>query len=137
MNTFFNIRDISVYRFELIGWSILWIMMLHFRFNQINIFGFVAQYGFAGVDIFMLVSGFGLYFSLNQHKNILHFYKKRLLRIFPTYYLLGIIPSLSFYHDSLGEYLFSIFNYRVLDRKYILGVVYFFNNHVIYSVTFC
>ena len=106
MKFLFNIRDISVYRSELMGWSILWIMMLHFTFNQINLLGFIAQYGFAGVDIFMLVSGLGMYFSLNQHNNIMQFYKKRLLRIFPTYYLLGILSSLLLYHDSIEGYLF-------------------------------
>lgn len=106
MNFFFNIRDISVYRSELMGWSVLWIMMLHFTFNQIAPLGFVAQYGFAGVDIFMLVSGLGLYYSLSKRKTILLFYKKRLLRIFPTYYVLGFVSSLLFCHDTIFEYLF-------------------------------
>jgi peptidoglycan/LPS O-acetylase OafA/YrhL len=106
MNFFFNIRDISVYRSELMGWSVLWIMMLHFTFNQIAPLGFVAQYGFAGVDIFMLVSGLGLYYSLSKRKTILLFYKKRLLRIFPTYYVLGFVSNLLFCHDTIFEYLF-------------------------------
>ena len=106
MNFFFNIRDISVYRSELMGWSVLWIMMLHFTFNQIAPLGFVAQYGFAGVDIFMLVSGLGLYYSLSKRKNILQFYKKRLLRIVPTYYVLGFVSNLLFCHDTILEYLF-------------------------------
>lgn len=106
MSTVFDIRDISVYRSELMGWSILWIMMLHFTFNQIAPLGFVAQYGFAGVDIFMLVSGLGLYYSLSKRKSLHRFYKKRLIRIIPTYYVLGIIFSLLFCHDSIIEYLF-------------------------------
>ncbi len=77
----FSIKDISVYRSELMGWAILWIMMLHFTFTQIKPFGFIAQYGFAGVEIFMLVSGYGLYFSLEKDSRLLRFYKKRLLRI--------------------------------------------------------
>ena len=72
------------------GYSILWIMMLHFTFIQVKPLGFVAQYGFAGVEIFMMVSGFGLFFSLEKDASLKHFYKKRLLRIFPTYYILGI-----------------------------------------------
>ena len=80
--------------------------MLHFTFTQIKPLGFVAQYGFAGVDIFMFVSGFGLFFSLERDHNILHFYKKRLLRIFPTYYLIGAISALFLDHDNLPTYLF-------------------------------
>ena len=79
-------KFISTYRSELMGYSILWIMMLHFTFIQVKTLGFVAQYGFAGVEIFMMVSGFGLFFSLDKNASLKRFYKKRLLRIFSTYY---------------------------------------------------
>ena len=101
-----NLKEISTFRSELMGWSILWIMMLHFTFNQIAPLGFVAQYGFAGVEIFLFVSGLGLYNSLESDKALGHFYKKRLLRIFPTYYILGIIASLLLFHDDIPSYLF-------------------------------
>ena len=106
MKRFFHISDISTYRSELMGWAIIWIMMLHFTFTQLHPIGFIAQYGFAGVDIFMLVSGMGLYFSLEKDDNIFRFYKKRLLRIFPTYFILGIIYSIFLFHDTILEYLF-------------------------------
>lgn len=106
MNIFFQLKYISDYRAELMGWSILWIMMLHFTFTQIKPLGFIAQYGFAGVDIFMFVSGFGIYFSLEKNNQLRKYYKKRLLRIFPTYYILGIIASLFLYKDNFWQYLF-------------------------------
>lgn len=88
------------------GLSIVWIMMLHFTFTQIKPIGFLAQYGFVGVDIFMLVSGFGLFFSLEKNSHIIPFYKKRFIRIFPTYYILGIFASIILYHDSIFTYFF-------------------------------
>ena len=106
MGNLFTIKDISTYRSELMGWAIVWIMMLHFTFTQIKPLGFLAQYGFAGVDIFMLVSGFGLFFSLEKNSHIIQFYKKRFLRIFPTYYILGIFASILLYHDNPIAYLF-------------------------------
>lgn len=102
----FDFKDLSAHRSELMGLSILWIMMLHFTFTQVNPLGFVAQYGFAGVEVFVFVSGFGLYHSLDKDGSLRNFYRKRLLRIFPTYYLLGIAASLLIFHDSLPEYLF-------------------------------
>ena len=101
-----NLKDISTYRSELMGWSILWIMMLHFTFNQIKPLGFIAQYGYAGVDIFMFVSGLGLFYSLEKDDNLLNFYRKRLLRIFPTYYILGLITNLLLTHDDIVTFLF-------------------------------
>lgn len=88
------------------GWSILWIMMLHFTFNQIKTLGFIAQYGFAGVDIFIFVSGFGLFYSLDKYDNLMSFYRKRLLRIFPTYYIIGFITNLLVTHDDILPFLF-------------------------------
>lgn len=88
------------------GWAIIWIMMLHFTFTQIKPLGFIAQYGFAGVEIFMMVSGFGLYFSLEKNCSIWHFYRKRVLRIFPTYYILGILASILLFHDNILNYLY-------------------------------
>lgn len=100
------IKDISIYRSELMGWAILWIMMLHFTFNQVKPLGFIAQYGFAGVDVFIFVSGFGLFFSLDKNDNLISFYRKRLLRIFPTYYIIGIITNLLLTHDDILTFLF-------------------------------
>jgi peptidoglycan/LPS O-acetylase OafA/YrhL len=93
--------------------------MLHFTFTQIKPLGFIAQYGFAGVDIFMMVSGLGLYYSLDKNCNILQFYKKRFIRIFPTYYLLGIFVSLLIYEDDLITYLF-----RYSTLGFWIGSVY-------------
>lgn len=102
-----NLKDVSTYRSELMGWSILWIMMLHFTFNQIKPLGFIAQYGFAGVDIFFFVSGFGLYYSLVKNDNLIRFYRKRLLRIFPTYYILGAITNIILFHNDIITFLFK------------------------------
>lgn len=101
-----NLKDISTYRSELMGWSIFWIMMLHFTFNQVKPLGFIAQYGYAGVDIFLFVSGFGLFISLEKDNNLLNYYRKRLLRIFPTYYILGFITNLLLIHDDILMFLF-------------------------------
>lgn len=106
MKRLFYIKEISNYRSELMGWAMIWIMMLHFTFTQLHPIGFIAQYGFAGVDIFMLVSGMGLYFSLEKDNDIIRFYKKRLLRIFPTYYMLGAFYSLLLFHDTILGYIF-------------------------------
>lgn len=106
MTPAFNYTDISKYRSELMGWAIVWIMMLHFRFIHIKPLGFVAQYGFAGVEIFMLVSGFGLYYSLDKNNNIGQYFKRRILRIFPVYYIIGGFASIVLFHDDIFTYLF-------------------------------
>ncbi len=101
----FSLSDLSAYRSDLMGYSILWIMMLHFRFVTIKPLGFLAQYGYAGVEIFIFVSGLGLFYSLEKDSRLLPFYAKRLRRIFPVYYLVGIAASLLLFHDDFPTYL--------------------------------
>lgn len=102
----FEIKDISTYRSELMGCAIVWIMMLHFTFTQIKPLGFISQYGFSGVEIFILVSGLGLFFSLDKNSCIRTFYRRRILRIFPTYYLLGVPASIILFNDNFFDYLY-------------------------------
>ena len=102
----FELKEITAYRSELMGWSIIWIMMLHFTFIQIKPLGYIAQFGFAGVDIFMMVSGLGLYFSLEKDDHIGQFYRRRLIRIFPTYYFLGIFASFILFQDTILRFIF-------------------------------
>lgn len=119
LNGSFELKDISTHRSELMGWAILWIMALHFTFTQIKPLGFIAQYGFAGVDIFMMVSGLGLYYSLDKDCHLARYYKKRFMRIFPTYYIIGIIPSLLLFNDDFSTYLF-----RYTTIGYWIGAPY-------------
>lgn len=102
----FSLKDISKYRSELMGFSIVWIMMLHFQFEIVKPLGFIAQYGFAGVEIFMFVSGLGIYYSLDKNRQIIPYYLKRIRRIFPAYYIVGIFASLFLYNDNLFIFLF-------------------------------
>lgn len=102
----FHLSDISIYRSELMGIAMIWIMMIHFDFTQIKPLGFISQFGFIGPDIFLFVSGYGLFFSLEKNENLFSYFKKRIFRIFPTYYLIGIIPSIIFYKDSIFDYFF-------------------------------
>ena len=59
---------LSQYRGELMGLAMLWVMLFHayeLRFGVFLLDSFKAL-GFAGVDIFLLLSGMGLYVSLSR-----------------------------------------------------------------------
>lgn len=118
--TNFQLKDISTYRSEIMGWSILWIMMLHFDFKQITPLGFIGQYGLAGVDAFLFVSGFGIFHSLEKTKSIWNFYMKRCVRIFPVFCFIGMFGSILLFHDSFLTYI-----YRHTTLGYWFGGVSF------------
>ena len=51
-----------------------------------NIYG-ITQLGKFGVELFFVISGYLACFSLSQGKSVIKFYKKRIIRIIPLYYL--------------------------------------------------
>ncbi|WP_379159730.1 acyltransferase family protein [Paenibacillus sp. sgz5001063] len=82
-----NYKLISTYRTQLMGLAILWVMLYHSTvdFSSIPVLGTLQAYGYGGVDIFLLVSGLGLYYAYRKNTGTGLFYQRRLQRILPTY----------------------------------------------------
>lgn len=70
------------------GIAILCIILFHQRFFSNDFSFFFRHYGFLGVDVFLFVSGFGIYYSLKKgqelNESVNSFYARRLMRILPT-----------------------------------------------------
>ena len=75
---------ISSRRSFIMGIAILWVMFFHIK-DYMSGYGFLQETGYGGVDIFILLSGFGCYYSLNKDEDILSFFKRRMIRILPSY----------------------------------------------------
>ncbi len=75
------------------GIAILWIFFYH---TGVSIPGLHAVFstGWIGVEIFFLVSGFGCCASLSKNPDIVAFYKRRTVRILPTWLLILLIMHL-------------------------------------------
>ena len=92
----FNI--FSKYREVIMGIAVLSILLFHFTEDcslaNINYHGIVKLYrtyiGSSGVDIFLLLSGLGLYYSFSKNNNIKDFYIKRIKRVLVPYFILAI-----------------------------------------------
>lgn len=88
---------LSRYRSELMGISILWIVLFHtvaWKHNQLpgvmsDLYGLLFH-GYLGVEIFLLLSGIGLYYSLQKNGSLSHFYRKRLQRLLLPYLTVGL-----------------------------------------------
>lgn len=81
---FINLRNIQKGRTAFMGLAILWVIAFHYSFLQSEI----SKIGYLGVDIFILLSSFGLCFSLNRNNNYKDFIIRRLKRIIPTWWML-------------------------------------------------
>ena len=81
---------LSKYRGFLMGFAILWVMYFHIPLKFATEVGwFIHRIGFYGVDIFLFLSGLGVYYSLTKRPNVLGFYKARLVRILPAYIIVA------------------------------------------------
>lgn len=110
-----QLENLSRYRAQIYGFCALWIMLFHgedmanVHIDEISpllndLFGF----GNIGVDIFLFLSGVGCFFSFNRDNDVDRFYKKRLLRILPSY-LIFAIPCLLILDTVLYDYGFERF----------------------------
>lgn len=80
-----------MYRGELMGLAILLILTFHaFLYTSASEdLKAITRMGRIGVDIFLILSAIGLYFSLKKNSSLSIFYKRRFVRILPTYLLLA------------------------------------------------
>ena len=89
---------VSTYRTELMGFAAILIIVCHAPANGVVVSAFLdrlLRWGGIGVDLFLFLSGVGMYFSLQKKQNLKHWYYHRYLRI--------LVPFMVF---SLPYYLF-------------------------------
>lgn len=112
---------LSKYRTPIMGAAMMWIMFLHtIYYGSSPVIDLFHKMGIYGVDMFLLVSGMGIYYSMRKSRSAGEFYKKRAIRILPVYFLLSISWYVFFKTDvSLGDKLLSIFGIN-----YFRGTVY-------------
>jgi len=101
-----NLNYINESRNILLGIATIMIILFHsfsLNFNNIlgynllsNILNFIKKTSNIGVDIFLFLSGIGLYFSYSKN-NIKTFYKNRFLKIIPP-----LIIFMSIYYSIIG-----------------------------------
>ena len=102
---------ISKYRGALMGIAILWVMMFHLPIKtSLPVVYSVISVGYGGVDIFLFLSGLGLYFSLSKGDvKLSQYYKKRFCRILPEFWfflLITYIISLDFNLHSFSNLIY-------------------------------
>lgn len=143
----FCFYDISKYRNVIFGIAALWICAYHSglffpqptsRIPFLNyLFAtivFIRLYGEIGVDIFLLLSGVGLYFAYNKMSTLIHFYIRRLTRILIPYGIKAILYfpiSVFLFGISMREQferatLFSFWNRQELSSWFIAAILAYY-----------
>lgn len=114
--TLFNLKEISSARNFIYGLSILWIVFFHSGLNveSVAIRTFKSM-GDCAVEIFFFLSGVSLYFSYNNSRNALSFYKRRLVRTLPYYLIFYGIVFVYFNLIQNFNVAQFLLNYTLLD----------------------
>ncbi len=92
-----KLEGISTYRNELMGISAIMILICHMVGNNVmmpHLLAKIADNGQLGVDMFLTLSGLGIYYSLSKRPEILPWYWKRIKKIYVPF-LLFAIPYLA------------------------------------------
>lgn len=134
---------LSKYRVHIMGVATLWIMMFHVWhpvLGAYRIIGdveeFLKRIGFCGVDIFLLVSGFGLVSAVEKY-DLITFYKRRFWNVYPPFFfaafgigffrgwemseILKKVTFVMFFTENMYDYLWyvpAIFLYYLLFPVY-------------------
>lgn len=90
-------RNLTKYRSVWMALAALWIIYYHIKLPTFGsaFLQNAKNYGYGGVDIFVFASGLGCYHSLTKRYDPPAFFKKRVLRILPSYYAV-LIPWVIF-----------------------------------------
>ncbi len=113
---------LSKYRTELLGVAALMIMVFHCQtLIQLPIwFSIINDHLNSGVEIFLLLSGMGLYYSYSKNNNYSHFLKNRVERTLLPYLLIGVFYwswRYIFAEFNIPDFIFNASGFSLLIRK--------------------
>lgn len=127
----YDFSSINKQRCFLFGIATLWIACFHswdVNFDAIRALSFlnignllqcIRLIGNCGVDIFLFLSGAGLYFSFSKNPGLSFFYRRRFIRVVPCSFLVIMVVSLISRIDNIWYFLARIF---FLDYFFIKGI---------------
>lgn len=136
-------------RKEIMGIATLWIMFLHCYYELYHGFHFpilshLSFFGNLGVEIFLIQSGMGLYYSLENDSNIYRFYAKRIKKVVIPWILLSIpywlIQTIIVSKGTIEDFIFNVLGISfwtkgIATTWYInLTIVLYILYPVIYSI---
>lgn len=98
-----DLKCISDARLLLLGIATLLVTFYHcdmMNINEVinigivaNVMGFIKKLGNYGVDVFLVLSGIGLFFSISKNKLSI-FYKNRFIRIIPEFVIITVVYAI-------------------------------------------
>jgi len=132
-----KIDAINSVRAELMGIATLLVLLNHskiFEWNgHLGILKKLFSEGGMGVDIFLLLSGIGMYYSFAKREDIGAFYKRRMLRVIPVYLPLAVTFLAILEVEGGGQLNWGNYLLRVTTASYWINgdVIYWYVSYIL------
>lgn len=133
------IQLILTYRTQIMCFAAIWIMLVHCfaLLPQFYILKYIKPlicYGYGGVDIFLFISGLGIALSLQKPQTAYTFFKKRVSKIFPIFFIVVTVYSILmtsqlldwFYQVSTLSMWLPLFGIDVINVFWYVGAAFTF-----------
>lgn len=111
-------KSILNHRTEIMGLAILWIMLFHSGVSfpeGMPLLRMTKESGYAGVDVFFLLSGMVLSLGARGGIDLRRFYPRRLLRIYPIFFVYAAVTCLLSLVDHTFKVDVGFFRFLGLD----------------------
>jgi len=95
-----ELSNISKFRGELMGAAMLFIILFHVGLPQSDAFYGLRRMGNVGVDMFLFLSGIGLWFSWTRTPSYRHFYLRRFIRVYPAWFIVACLYYIPRFHPT-------------------------------------
>ena len=90
--------DLSRYRGELMGFAMLAVLFFHVGGNHNETFFYcLSRCGNVGVDMFLFLSGVGLWFAWAKKPSLALFFKRRYVRVYPAWFVVACLYFVPLY----------------------------------------
>lgn len=86
-----SLGNLSRYRGELMGAAMIFIVLFHVNLPRTDMFFGLRRMGNVGVDMFLFLSGMGLWYSWMKNPSVKHFFYRRYLRIYPAWLIMACL----------------------------------------------
>ena len=105
-----NWNDLSRYRAPLMGFAMIIVMLFHVPLSRSDAFYGLMRCGNNGVDMFLFLSGIGLWFSWTKNNRLRSFYYRRFLRLYPAWLIVASLYYIPQYWPHGGGYSPNLFH---------------------------
>ena len=102
-----DINHLSRFRASIMGGAMILVIITHMPIPFEHVIPYFTSNCEIGVDVFLLLSGIGLAFSVRNGLDLKTFYAKRVLRIFPLYIIICLLDSVIYEKDIIDFLLMS------------------------------